>query len=279
MFYNRNRFVGLSIRHDRQEPHEFTRFSMHTHATAELFYFVSGKAVYHIEGSSYTLQPGDILLMRPSEAHYVEQDPTVPYERICLNFETTLLSSLDPENTLLRPYYDREAGKRNLYRTADLGNPLCRTYLDDILRAKDRLDAVANLILLLRRVGVMFEKDNASGSQPDTLEYRIVRYINQNLGSELSIQELCNRFYISRAQLCRRFKKITGTSVGKYVTAKRLIAAQDLLRQGKKPTEVFSACGYQDYSTFYRAYLQYFGYSPKDIRLLNEPHKDRMEIV
>lgn len=279
MYYNRNRHVGLSIRHDRQEPHEFTTFKMHTHTTAELFYFIEGRAVYHIEGNSYTLQPGDILLMRPSEAHYIEQDPEVPYERICLNFETTVLSPLDPENTLLRPYYDREAGKRNHYRTAGTANSICRTYLDNILAAENRLNAISNLMLLLDRICRMFDREGSAGSQPDTLEYRIVRYINQNLEKELSLDRLCDRFYISRAQLCRRFKRITGTSVGKYITAKRLIAAQNLLRQGKKPTEVYAACGYQDYSTFYRAYLQYFGYSPKDKSLLNEPHRDRMEFV
>lgn len=280
MYVYRSRHVGLSLRHDRQEPHEFTKFSMHTHTTAELFYFVSGKAVYHIEGSSYTLQPGDILLMRPAEAHYIEQDQTLPYERICLNFETTILSALDPESTLLRPFYDRDPGKRNLYRTAGTPNDICRTYLDNILNAPDdRLKALANLILLLRQVGTMFEKNNTAGSQPETLEYRIVRYINQNLDKELTIQQLCSQFFISRAQLCRRFKKVTGTSVGKYVTAKRLIAAQNLIRQGKKPTEVYAACGYQDYSTFYRAYLQHFGYSPKNVNLLNAPHVDRMEIV
>lgn len=279
MFYNRNSHVGFSIRHERHEPQESRKFSMHTHTTAELFYFVEGEAVYHIEGNSYTLQPGDILLMRPSEAHYIEQDPDLPYERICLNFETTIFSALDPENNLLRPYYGREAGKRNLYRTANIGNAPFRTYLDNILRTDNRLDAIANLILLLCRIGGMYERDNAIGAQPDTLEYRIVRYINQNLSKELSIEELCDKFYISRAQLCRRFKRITGTSVGKYITAKRLIAAQNLLRQGKKPTEVYASCGYQDYSTFYRAYVQYFGYSPKDRSLLNEPHRDRMEIV
>ena len=255
MYYNRNRHEGLSIGHDRHECNEYTKFSMHTHTTAELFYFVSGKAVYHIEGSSYTLQPGDILLMRPSEAHYVEQDPSVPYERICLNFETTILAALDPENTLLRPYFDREPGKQNLYRTAGTQNAVCRTYLDNILRANDRLKAIANLILLLRQICSMYEQDIAGGSQPDTLEYRIVRYINQNLDKELSIQQLCNCFYISRAQLCRRFKKITGTSVGKYVTAKRLIEAQNLLRKGKKPTEVYATCGYQDYSKIGRAHV------------------------
>ncbi len=276
MYYNRNRFVDFSIRHDRQELGEQTIFKMHTHTTAELFYFVAGKAVYHIEGSSYELQPGDILLMRPSEAHYVEQSPDVPYERICLNFETTIFSALDPDNTLLRPYYDRESGKRNLYRPGDMA---CRGYLDNILSATDRLSALANMMLLLQTVCNLFDRDNAVSAQTDTLEYRIIRYINRNLGQELTIEKLCEQFYISRAQLCRRFKKITGTSVGKYIGAKRLLAAQNLLRQGKKPTEVFAACGYQDYSTFYRAYMQFFGYSPKELHKLNEPHKDRMEIV
>lgn len=279
MYAYRSRHVGLYVRHDREEPHEYKKFSMHTHTTAELFYFVSGNAVYHIEGSSYTLQPGDILLMRPAEAHYVEQDPTIPYERICLNFDTTVLSELDPENALLRPFYNRDPGKRNLYRTADSRDAVCRTYLDNILNAPDdRLKAIANLILLLRQIGVMFDRDNTAGSQPDTLEYRIVRYINRNLDRELTIQELCDRFFISRAQLCRRFKKVTGTSVGKYVTVKRLLQAQTLILRGGKPTEIFSRCGYQDYSTFYRAYIQHFGHSPKDARQNYEPMDQRLEI-
>ncbi len=276
MFYNRNRFVDFSINHSRQEAGEQIVFKMHTHATAELFYFVAGSAVFHIEGSTYRLQPGDVLLMRPSEAHYIEQDSNVPYERICLNFETSVFSALDPDNTLIRPYYDREAGKRNLYR---MGDTVCRSYLDNILKAKDRLTGLANMILLLQQLCTAFDRDNTSGSQPDTLEYRIIRYINRNLEQELSIEKLCEHFYISRAQLCRRFKKITGTSVGKYIGAKRLLAAQNMLRQGKKPTEVFAACGYQDYSTFYRAYVQFFGYSPKELHRLNEPPKDRTEIV
>lgn len=276
MFYNRNRFVDFAVNHSRQEAGEQIVFKMHTHATAELYYFVAGRAVFHIEGSTYELQPGDILLMRPSEAHYIEQDSNVPYERICLNFETSVFSALDPDNTLIRPYYDREAGKRNLYRT---GDSVCRGYLDNILKAKDRLTGLANMILLLQQLCAIFDRDNSTGSQPDTLEYRIIRYINRNLEQELSIEKLCEHFFVSRAQLCRRFKKITGTSVGKYIGAKRLLAAQNMLRQGKKPTEVFAACGYQDYSTFYRAYLQFFGYSPKELHRLNEPQGDRTEIV
>lgn len=279
MYYNRNRFTGITIRHDRQEAHEYKPFKMHTHSTAELFYFIAGRAVFHIEGNSYVMKPGDILLMRPAEAHYIEQDPALPYERICLNFETDMFRSLDPENQLLRPYYDREAGERNRYSPEGAEGAACYGYLKKILDALDRMDAMANLMLLLGQIDRLFEREETGIVQPETLEYRLVRYINRNLSSELSIAALCDRFYISRAQLCRRFKRITGTSVGKYVTAKRLMQAQELMRQGGKPTEVYESCGYQDYSTFYRAYLQYFGYSPKDNKRLEEPQKERLEIV
>lgn len=261
MYCNYTRHEGLHIRHDREDPHELGKFSIHAHITAELFYFVSGRAVYHVEGSTYSLRPGDLLLIRPAEAHYIELDRTVPYERICLNFDTELFAALDPEMTLLRPLLDRELGKRNLYR---LGNGSeSRRYLDDMLGAKEsRPEAVANLILLLRQLGKLFEQENAAPMQPDTLEYRLIHFINENLEKELTIRSLCDTFFLSRAQLCRQFKKVTGTSVGRYVAVKRLIKARELILQGSKPTEVYSRCGYQDYSTFYRAYLQYFHYSP-----------------
>lgn len=279
MYIYRSRHEGLSLRHDRQEPSEFTTFNLHTHATAELFYLISGAGVFHIEGSSYYLQPGDIVLMRPAEAHYIEQDPSVPYERICLNFDPSILGALDPEKTLMRPYFDRDPGTRNHYRTAGTQDAVCRTYLDNILNApEDRLKAVANLILLLRQIGSMFDRDDSQPEERDTLEYRIVRYINDNLQKELSLQDLCDHFFISRAQLCRRFKKVTGTSVGKFVTAKRLLKAQYMICQGKKPTDIFAECGYQDYSTFYRAYLQHFGHSPREARQLQPAEDDRVEI-
>ena len=279
MYYNRNRHVGLSIGHDRHEANENVTFKMHTHTTAELFYFVAGRAVFHIEGNSYRLQPGDILLMRPAEAHYIEQDPNLPYERICLNFDTDIFRSLDPDHRLLRPYNDREPGERNRYSPEGEDAAACYTYLKNMLSSKERMDAVANLILLLRLLDKLFQKEETGSTQPDTMEYRLIRYINENLGSELSIADLCERFFISKAQLCRRFKKITGTSVGKYIAAKRLILAQNMLKQGRKPTEIYAICGYQDYSTFYRAYLQYFQCSPKDIQSLSEPQKDRLEII
>ena len=109
----------------RSRDDQFVPYAMHTHNFAELFCFLGGKGTFHIEGTNYLLNPGDILLMRPGEAHYIEIDPQMPYERIVMSFDTGLLEDWEPGNTLLHPYFDRKAGTRNLYRA----DPVCTGYL------------------------------------------------------------------------------------------------------------------------------------------------------
>ena len=69
-------------------------------------------------------------------------------------------------------------------------------------------------------------------------------------------------FFISKSQLCRLFKKATGSTLWQYITIKRLTKARLMLREGEKPTKVCFACGFNDYSTFYRAYIKYYGHGP-----------------
>ena len=44
--------------------------------------------------------------------------------------------------------------------------------------------------------------------------------------------------------------------------AQRLLAAQNLLTDGESPSKVFEKCGFNDYTTFYRNYVSFFGHPP-----------------
>ena len=242
-------------------PEEFT---MHAHFQAELFYFISGDAVYHVEGSEYALQPGDILLMRPAEAHYIELRSNAPYRRIVISFNPELFTPLDPEGHLMRPYHNRESGQHNLYRKSDFKDCDSGSFFRLLYEhTGSRHGSIAAVMLLMSAINRIFDAAPPAHAQSDTIEYQMMRYINAHLGKNISLEKMAQFFYISRAQLCRRFKRATGTSVGSYVNAKRMITARAMLLEGKKPTEVYAACGYTDYSTFYRAYCKYFGYTPK----------------
>ena len=257
-------FPGIAIAHDLDPSPLPQKFSMHTHPQFEIYCFLRGKGVYHIEGSRYNLQAGDILLMRPGEAHFFEPDPRYPYERVTFHVDTSIFSSIDPESLLTRPLFNRAPGKLNLYRASTFHSNAYMTYIKStLLPTANRFSVFANMILLMQELGNLFDK-NPLSDEMDTVEYQLINYINRNLNTPLSIPMLCDRFYISRTQLCRIFKKATGTSVGKYISVKRLLSARQLIINGQKPTEVFQICGYRDYTTFYRSYISYFGRSPRD---------------
>ena len=78
-------------------------FSMHTHESYELYYFAGGSGIYRVEGTPYPLQKGDILIMRPTEAHYIDITDNKPYTRLSVNFKTGLLCGIDPSGKLLAP--------------------------------------------------------------------------------------------------------------------------------------------------------------------------------
>ena len=258
---------ALSIYYTMDENPVDVTFSMHTHFKAELYYLISGDGVFHVEGTQYPLQAGDILLMRPSEAHYVALSSTKPYARMVISFDMNLFDGIEGDQNFLRAFTDRESGKGNLYRRSDFENWNCDNYID-IMRKHpgNRMAAIGALTMLLSAVNSVFDTALPAHAEKNTIEVDILRYINAHLSEELSLDTLAQRYFISRAQLCRRFKKVTGTSMGKYITAKRMIAAQNMLLSGKKPSEVYIHCGFEDYSTFYRSYVRYYGHSPKDLR-------------
>ena len=128
-----------------------------------------------------------------------------------------------------------------------------------------RLHIISCLLPLLYELysDFPFKKTEYSKSQ-DTRIVQIISYINDNLYKELSLDSLCKKFYISKSQLCRSFKKATASTVWEYITVKRLVFARELIESGLNPTQVYRQCGFSDYSAFYRAYKNHFKVSPKD---------------
>ena len=64
----------------------------------------------------------------------------------------------------------------------------------------------------------------------------LLQYLNLHLTEELSIDQLAERFYISKYHMMRRFRQETGYSIHGYLTEKRLLLAQRLLAQGASPS-------------------------------------------
>lgn len=82
----------------------------------------------------------------------------------------------------------------------------------------------------------------------------ILRYINEHLAGDLSIDALVEHFYISKYHMMRQFKEETGYTIHQYLTEKRVLDARNRMNAGVPATIACFESGFKDYSTFLRAF-------------------------
>ncbi len=248
----------------RPVPEEF---SMHAHERMEIFYFISGRGSYLVEGTQYPLRPNDILITRAAEAHRLSISPEEPYERIAIHFSPALLTSIDPELRLLRPFLDRPLGQLNHYPAGQDSSRRLHAAFDDFSFDRVgniRLNLLARLLLFLTNLNGIYDPAGLHPVAADGLQSRLVAYVNEHLFDPISLQTVADHFYRSRSQISRLFLQATGSPFWEYVSIKRLLAAQAMIQRGDAAGEACTACGFSDYSSFFRAYRAHFGHSPKE---------------
>ena len=96
----------------------------------------------------------------------------------------------------------------------------------------------------------------------EELGARVIRYINENIDKNVSLDRLARRFFVSKYHLCRIFHKQTGASIFTYYNTKRMALAQQMINSGESATAVALRLGFRDYSTFYRTFRKQTGHSP-----------------
>ena len=233
----------------------------------ELFYCKSGLLSANVEGVSYTVHPGEILLLRDAEVSRI-RTALYPTEFCHLCFSPYYYSIFDRENRFLRPFMDRELGMRCLIPASVLNGAFLESCFDSIAAVDDaylrRIAVFGALTMILTEINNVYEKQ-----EPDTYDSRselllnIISYINNHLDEELNPDKIASVLYISRSQLDRIFKQNLGFTLWKYITFKRLIRARHLLHSGMANNEVAHQCGFGDYSTFYKVYTKTFDTPPR----------------
>lgn len=253
----------IEISYTSDEKPVPSNFKMHTHEMYELYHFIGGSGIYMVEGTSYPLECGDILITRPNEAHYINITDTKPYTRLYVNFKPDFLDGIDPERKLLTPFNNRKIGTFNRYREENFGNNTYSFFINNIITytSDQRVQTLTNLLPLLNEISLAFGSLTKT-EVTKSLSNKIIDYINRHLFEDISLDEICKKFYISKTHLCRIFKKSTSATVGEYITVKRLVNARQLILSGTPPTKAYLQCGFKDYSVFYRAYKKKYGISP-----------------
>lgn len=250
-------------------------FDFHYHDFNKIIIFLSGKVTYLIEGKTYYLKPWDILLVNNHDLHKPIIDSCESYERIIIWINLKFLEAYNYDKCDLQTCFNLVNEKRiNLIRLSKDAENRLRTLilmLEASLKSKEFGSELLSktlfiqLIIYLNRLymGEDYLKDSKALKYDPQID-RLLKYINENLNKKLSIEELAQKFYLSRYYLMHKFKAETGYTIHSYINQKKLIMAAERIREGQDINKAAYDCGFTDYSTFLRAFKRMFNKSPKD---------------
>ena len=251
-------------------------FQVHCHNIYEIYYFLEGDADYFVEGKQYKLVPNSILLLAPHALHGVRINSDKPYRRFTIHFNADLIS-IDRRSFLLSPFPNQKITRSHevYYQNVDSFN--LRPFFDAIVNCKKLPTDLADKLLpvyieaLLSQLVLLCRATSTSETSivlSDTA-IEIIDYINKHLTEPMTLDSLSKHFFISKNHINRIFRTAIGTTVFDYITYKRIGKAQYYLGTGLSPTVVATKVGFNDYSTFYRAYKKITGHSPAQEILLD----------
>lgn len=249
--------------------------NIHIHDCYEIYYSISGGRQFLIDNRFYDFAPGDIFFINQYESHYLSQIDSVTHERIILTVYPDYLKACSTGQTDLDCCFScrdtafghklsltKEEQKRFLYYIHKLS--ASAPFGQDVLDRAAFLELMTFLAGAFKsRVASPPHAKNTPAASHHSQIDSILSYVNQNLAEELTIQSLAEHFYLSSSYLCRIFKNETGTTINRYITAKRITRAKALLAEGCSVTETCALCGYGDYSNFLKAFTKAVGISPK----------------
>ena len=149
-------------------------------------------------------------------------------------------------------------------------------YLTKPFSSKELLARVENLIAQRRKLRERFSREIvlkpseiAITSTDERFLNRVKEAVEKNLGDEeFSVEDLGREVGMSRVQLHRKLKALTGQSTGEFILSMRLQRAVDLLNQNAGTvSEIAYLVGFNTPNYFAKCFRKQFGCSPSEYKM------------
>ncbi len=250
--------------------------SLHSHNHYELIYCSYVVDVEYLVGSDrYRLQKGDIIVIPPGISHrpLLPERLQAPYRRVLVWLSQEYLYQLQnlglPSPQFpIRPQLLRTAGTRWEY----LGD----LFQEGVSEAEKKAPGwevalYGNTAQIMAHLYRAFQDQSALpplAEKPQLMD-QVLEYIEANLASRITLADAAKHFFVSQSTITQTFRNKMGVSFYRCVTQRRLIAAKRLIEQEQPLESISMQVGFKDYSSFYRAFKQEYGISPRQYRSIH----------
>lgn len=282
--------VSEAVRH-----HRFIMRSRHVHETIELHFILEGQRLMFVDRETYRLSPHSAIVVNHNLIHKTSTAPGFPPDHH--NFILQLdRSRFDP---ILRvaglrgfdDFGDRFNGVANFndsewqlilsviaeFKAMCAEDKNGTTFSMEDAHAFLYLQALelASIFAKARRRLLQAELEANQKAVPETVVktgvhqkvHEVALYMQTHIHESVSLEELAQRFFMSRSYLTRSFRNVTGFSVVEYMTYIRIQKAQQLLRESYRSiTEIADLCGFGNITYFEKVFKTTTGQTPVQYR-------------
>ena len=260
-FENEISYRGISF--SFTDKSEIDEREIHTYH--EMLFYIDGEVELFTTGGSRALKKMSLLIIPEGSYHFLKRKNSSGFKRLKISFSSESVSDT-PITRLVEEMKIIENPDSEIIRIlSNLCDELANISLNSAFYAYSLFLALA--CELDKRA---YEAAERVQAESDSLMTALSEYIAKNLSQRLDVETLARVIHVSPSGITHLFKKKFGISIHKYITQKRLVFSKKLLIQGANPTKVFAAVGFGDYSSYYKAYLKYFGYSPSREKAQND---------
>ena len=242
------------------EPHVSKRQNLNSF----LFLVVlDGEGTLNYCGTRHRISAGDCALINCARPYSHESSATHPWSLKWVHFNGLEASF----------YYDYFISRENSY----LFRPRSILPFTDVLdqlylcqQNKNPLMELTSNKYLTDMITLCFTENESlkmgEYTIPDKLK-QIHEYISENYSRKISLEDLADRFFISKFHLSREYKKIYGTTLGNALTNLRLSHAKSMLRFSDDSVDTIAlSCGFQDTGYFIKVFKKAENMTPLQYR-------------
>ena len=254
------------------ESHHAPGFQMRAekHPFLELFFVLHGRGRFEINGAAYACRANDLIVVPPGYEHSIHDAPADPLAlyAVCVSPDLPAL-----EHDLLRnlPLGTMRVGNALASQTRAIFR---RLIFEQSHQRPFRPTAIVGLTLeliaTLARWAVLDhglpaprdETRRRSAARRAEVE-RYVAELGHRFFEHASLDTAAAELGMSRRRFTTLFAEVTGKTWADYVAALRIQYARKLLRQTSRSVAAIAfECGYEELSSFYRAFKRVTGDSP-----------------
>ena len=233
----------------------------------KMIFWLSCDRIFEMKGKRINITDGALVLIPPKQSATFERTSNKLNNYLKINVSPLVFNDIIGDSDFLRAF-DGKSIENMLFYPEKFKSETCYNLLKSLVEALDkhlgRVHIISKIFSIISELDVTVDEQNINvfkGSE--NLEVKVIAYIEKHFTEKISLDDICEKYFISTTTLNSILKHNKNMTAHQYINYLRATEANKLLKTTSySKKNIASVCGFSDYSAFYRNFKKFIGEFP-----------------